>query len=63
MRRYVIFALAAPVVLWAALIVVGGKRPDEAGTAVFNGGGALGHELLLESIAAGLLAAYLTKGG
>ena len=63
MRRYIIFAVAAPVIVWAGLTTIGGKKADEAGTAVFNGGGLLGHGLLIESIAAGLLAAYLTKGG
>jgi hypothetical protein len=67
MRRYILFALAAPLVIWAGLSTVGGKRPDDAGTAVWSDKGfvlsSTTHGLLLESIAAGLLAAYLTKGG
>ena len=64
MKRYVFFAIAAPVVVWLGLIVIGKERADNAGTDVFTGRGLLipsSHGLLLESAAAGALLAYLTS--
>jgi hypothetical protein len=64
MKRYVIFALAAPVAEWLGLMVIGQKAGDVAGTAVFNSRGFLlpfKHGGLVEIMAAGVLVAYLTK--
>jgi hypothetical protein len=64
MRRYVIFALAAPVVAWAAFVVIGRKRPDDAGTMIATSHGEVlpfRHGLAVEFAAVGVLAAYLTK--
>lgn len=63
-KRYVIAGILGPVAAWAALTVVGGKRADAAGTAIFSDRGLfvpVHRGLLLETIAAGLLVAYLTS--
>jgi hypothetical protein len=64
MKRYVIFALAAPVVAWAGFVVIGKKRADNAGM-MFVTPNSLGVPLpsllALEAAAAGVLVAYLTK--
>lgn len=62
MRRALIAAIAGPVLLWGGLVVIGRKRADESGTAVFTGSGQflhVRHGLLIESMAAGVLAGYL----
>jgi hypothetical protein len=63
MKRTIVFALAAPAVVWLGLIVIGKLAPDAAGTAVATNRGFLipvHRGLLVETLAAGALAAYLT---
>lgn len=65
MKRTIVFALAWPVAVWLGIVVFGKKAGDVAGEAVFDGPGFLvnaKHGLLVESMAAGALAAYLTAG-
>jgi hypothetical protein len=64
MKRYVAFGVAAPIAAWLGLIVVGKKPGDVAGTAVWMQRGFLlpfTPGLLIETVAAGVLVAYLTK--
>lgn len=65
MKKYVVAAIAAPVLVWLGFIAIGKKRADEAGTAVFGQRGLFlpfQHGLLVESAAAGVVAAYLVAG-
>jgi hypothetical protein len=64
MKRTIVFAIAAPVAVWAGIWLIGRKRADDAGTAVWMQRGFLiptSHGLLVESMAAGALLAYLTS--
>jgi hypothetical protein len=66
MRRTIIFALAAPVLVWLGFIVIGKKKPDVAATGAFMDRGFflnIEHGLAVEAAAAGALVAYLTKKG
>lgn len=63
-KRAVVFAMAAPVAVWLGLISIGRKPADAAGVWVWRGPGLLlpiPHGLLVETIAAGALIAYLTR--
>jgi len=64
-KRLVIFAIATPAVVWLGMVLAGSK-PDAAGTSVWSGPGLLlpssvPHGLLIETVAAGVLAGYLTR--
>ncbi len=63
MKRIVIGAIAGPLIVWVGLWTVGGKRMDDAGTRLTQGGLVLPVRfgLLLEAASAGALAAWLTK--
>ena len=65
MKRIAWGIVLGPVATWVALWTIGGKRMDAAGTALTQRGLVLPFRfgLLLESSAAGALAAYLTKRG
>lgn len=62
MKRYIIFGLAAPVVLWAGIVIIGRKRADTAGLMLVKPGNPpLPSGLAVAAVGAGLLAAYLSK--
>jgi len=62
MKRYALFAVGAPVAVWLAMVATG-TRADTAGTRLTQRGFVLPIKfgLLIEAVAAGLVAARVTK--